>query len=190
VAGLAGAFRIDDAIDLMKLASACLALAAILHAAPACAAAAAPAFPDRSPEAPMTSFHAAGPFEVQLSPQPATPAAEAAGLSRMTLVKQFHGDLEAGSTGEMLAFRDADKTSGGYVALETVRGTLGGRHGSFVLQHSSTMTRGEPAQSVTVVPGSGTGELAGLAGRMVIDIAANGAHAYGFDYTLAEPPGK
>ena len=135
-------------------------------------------------ETPMTTLHAAGPFDVQLAPQPPTPAAEKAGLARMTIAKQFHGDLEAESAGEMLAFRDAAGTSGGYVALETVRGTLGGRRGTFVLQHSSTMTRGEPTQSVTVVPDSGTDALAGLAGRMVIDIGAGGAHAYRFDYTL------
>jgi len=134
----------------------------------------------------MTALHAAGPFDVQLAPQPPTAAAEQAGISRMTLVKQFHGDLEAESTGEMLAFRDAGGTSGGYVALETVRGILGGRRGSFVLQHSSTMTRGEPAQSVTVVPDSGTDALAGLAGRMVIDIGAGGAHSYRFDCTLPD----
>ena len=132
----------------------------------------------------MTSFHAAGPFDVQLAPQPATAPAESAGLARMTIVKQFHGDLEAASTGEMLAFRDPTGTSGGYVALETVRGVLGGRHGSFVLQHSSTMTRGEPSQSITVVPDSGTDGLAGLAGRMVVDIAPGGAHSYRFEYTL------
>ena len=136
----------------------------------------------------MTPSHAAGPFEVKLEPQPATAAAEGAGLSRMTLAKQFHGDLEATSTGEMLAFRDPGGQSGGYVALETVRGTLGGRRGSFVLQHSSTMSRGVPTQSVTVVPESGTGELAGLAGRMVIDIAAGGAHAYRFEYTVPDVP--
>ena len=134
----------------------------------------------------MTALHAAGPFDVRLTPQSPTAAAESAGISRMTLVKQFHGDLEAESTGEMLAFRDPGGASGGYVALETVRGTLGGRRGSFVLQHSSTMTRGEPAQSVTVVPESGTGALAGLAGRMVIDIGADGAHAYRFDYTVPQ----
>ncbi len=68
--------------------------------------------------------------------------------------------------------------------METVHGTLDGRAGSFMLQHSSTMTRGEPAQSITVVPDSGTGALAGLAGRMVVDIAPGGAHSYRFDYTL------
>jgi len=134
----------------------------------------------------MTAQHAAGPFDVQLAPQAPTPAAEKAGLQRMTIAKRFHGDLEAESDGEMLAFRDASGTSGGYVALETVRGTLGGRRGTFVLQHSSTMTRGEPSQSVTVVPDSGTGALAGLAGRMVIDIGTGGAHSYRFDYTLPE----
>jgi hypothetical protein len=133
-----------------------------------------------------TPSHAAGPFDVRLTPQAPTPAAESAGLARMTIAKQFHGDLEAESAGEMLAFRDPAGTSGGYVALETVRGALGGRRGTFVLQHSSTMTRGEPTQSVTVVPDSGTGGLAGLAGRMVIDIGATGAHAYRFDYTLPE----
>ena len=132
----------------------------------------------------MTTFHATGPFEVRLEPQTPTAASERAGLSRMTLDKRFHGDLEAASTGEMLAFRDAGGQSGGYVALETVRGTLGGREGSFVLQHSSTMSRGVPAASVTVVPESGTGQLAGLSGRMAIDLGAGGAHAYRFDYTL------
>jgi hypothetical protein len=161
--------------------SGCALVAALLLGA---ANAAGPAPTSTFPEITMTASYAAGPFDVRLTPQAPTSAAEAAGLSRMTLDKQFHGDLEAESTGEMLAFRDPAGTSGGYVALETVRGTLGGRHGSFVLQHSSTMTRGEPSQSVTVVPGSGTGALAGLAGRMVIDIAANGAHSYRFDYTF------
>jgi hypothetical protein len=84
----------------------------------------------------------------------------------------------------MIAFRSAVSGSAGYVAMETVRDTLDGRAGSFVLQHSSTMTRGEPAQSITVVPDSGTDALAGLSGRMVVDIATGGAHAYRFDYTL------
>jgi hypothetical protein len=161
---------------------------ALAVALPGPASAAATTTPDpvRPQEKPMTTSHAAGPFDVQLTPQPATPAAQIAGLSRMTIAKTFHGPLEAESNGEMLAFRDADGTSGGYVALETVRGSLAGHRGSFVLQHSSTMTRGEPSQSVTVVPGSGTGELTGLAGRMVIDIGPNGAHAYRFDYALAQ----
>lgn len=127
---------------------------------------------------------ASGPFDVKLSPEPASAAADIAGLARMSLDKQFHGALTATSRGEMIAFRSATPGSAGYVAMETVRGTLDGREGSFVLQHSSTMDRGAPAQSITVVPDSGTGALAGLAGRMVIDIAPGGAHGYRFEYTL------
>jgi hypothetical protein len=84
----------------------------------------------------------------------------------------------------MLAVRDTMLNSGGYVALEAVHGTLHGRSGGFVLQHSSTMTRSVPVQSITVVPDSGTGELAGIEGRMVVDIAADGAHSYRFEYSV------
>ncbi len=137
-----------------------------------------------SKEHAVTSHFATGPFDVKLAPQPLSAVAEQSGLGRMSLDKHFHGTLEAASTGEMLAFRDAALGSGGYVAMETVRGTLDGRAGSFMLQHSSTMTRGAPTQSITVVPDSGTGALVGLTGRMVVDIAPGGAHSYRFDYTL------
>jgi hypothetical protein len=138
-----------------------------------------------SKEPAVTSHTATGPFEVRIAPQALSGVAEHSGLARMSIDKQFHGALEAVSTGEMLAFgRPSPTGSAGYVAMETVRGTLDGRAGSFVLQHSSTMTRGEPSQSITVVPDSGTDGLAGLAGRMVVDIAPGGAHAYRFEYTL------
>ena len=132
----------------------------------------------------MISRSATGPFDVKLAPQPLSSVAEHSGVGRMSLDKQFHGALEATSTGEMLGFRDAALGSGGYVAMERVHGTLDGRAGSFVLQHSSTMTRGEASQSITVVPDSGTDALAGLSGRMVVDIAPGGAHSYRFDYAL------
>jgi hypothetical protein len=132
----------------------------------------------------MTSHTATGPFDVQLAPQTLSAVADKSGLGRMSLDKRFHGALEATSTGEMLAFRSATPGSAGYVAMETVRGTLDGRAGTFVLQHSSTLTRGEPAQSITVVPDSGTDALAGLAGRMVVEIAPGGAHSYRFEYSL------
>jgi Protein of unknown function (DUF3224) len=128
---------------------------------------------------------ATGPFEVKLTPQPADGEGGGPALGRMTLDKRFHGDLEAASKGQMLAVRTAVEGSAGYVALEIVDGSLHGRRGTFVLQHSSTMTRGEPRQSVTVVPDSGTGELVGLEGRMVIHIT-EGQHSYDFDYTLGD----
>ena len=142
--------------------------------------------PPSSKETAMTSHFATGPFDVKLAPQALSGVAEHSGLGRMSLDKQFHGALEATGTGEMIAFRSAVAGSAGYVAMETVRGTLDGRAGSFVLQHSSTLTRGEPTQSISVVPDSGTDALAGLAGRMVVDIAPGGAHSYRFDYTLPD----
>jgi hypothetical protein len=130
--------------------------------------------------------HARGPFDVKLAPQkPDNPQAEGAGLGRMSIDKRFHGDLEATSQGEMLAMRTEIANSAGYVAIERVSGTLGGRSGSFVLQHSSTMNRGAATQNVSVVPDSGTGELKGLAGTMTIVIAEGGKHSYEFEYSLS-----
>jgi hypothetical protein len=102
----------------------------------------------------------------------------------MGIDKQFHGDLEATSKGQMLTAATDVKDSAGYVAIERVNGTLNGRSGTFALQHTGTMTRGEPQLVITVVPDSGTGQLVGLAGKMTITIAAGGKHSYGFEYTV------
>jgi hypothetical protein len=131
--------------------------------------------------------HASGTFEVKLKPQGQDDPGADANLSRMSIDKQFHGDLEATSKGQMLAAGTGVKGSAGYVAIERVSGTLHGKNGSFILQHSGTMTRGTPQLSVTVVPDSGTDQLAGLAGKMAINIA-DGRHSYEFEYTLDETP--
>jgi hypothetical protein len=125
--------------------------------------------------------HANGTFEVKLLPQPT----EEKTLGRMSIDKQFHGDLEAASKGEMLAAMTSVKGSAGYVAMERVTGSLHGRTGTFVFQHSGTMTRGTPQLSVTVVPDSGTDQLAGLTGKMTI-IITDGKHSYEFEYELGE----
>jgi len=130
---------------------------------------------------------ASGSFEVKLTPQAPDDKSENATVGRMLIDKQFHGDLEAISKGQMLAFSTAVKGSAGYVAIERVSGTLHGRTGTFVLQHSGTMTRGEPQLTITVVPDSGTEQLAGLTGKMAITIA-DGKHSYDFEYTLAATP--
>ncbi|CAB5722422.1 Protein of uncharacterised function (DUF3224) [Delftia tsuruhatensis] len=127
-----------------------------------------------------------GLFDILLAPQPLSAVAEDTGLGRLSLDKRFDGDLRAVSQGEMLSFRSGVQGSAGYVAMETVRGALHGRSGSFVLQHSSTMERGTPTQSITVVPDSGTDGLAGISGRMVIAIAEGGAHSYRFAYELPQ----
>ena len=130
--------------------------------------------------------HATGTFEVKLTPQrPDNKEAESAGVGRMSIDKKFSGDLEATSQGEMLAAMTAVKGSAGYVAIERVSGTLHGRNGTFVLQHSGTMTRGTPQLSITVVPDSGTEELTGLTGSMTIKIDG-GNHFYEFDYALPD----
>jgi Protein of unknown function (DUF3224) len=133
------------------------------------------------------TMRASGTFEVKLTPQPQDEKSGDAALGRMLIDKQFHGDLEATSKGQMLSAGTAVKGSAGYVAIEKVSGTLHGHTGTFVLQHNGTMNRGVPQLSVTVVPDSGTGELTGLAGKMNI-IVADGKHSYEFDYTLAEKP--
>jgi hypothetical protein len=129
-------------------------------------------------------MHATGPFDVKLTPQPADDYADGKSLSRLTIDKEFHGDLEATSRGQMLSAMGSVKGSAGYVAIERVTGTLAGRRGSFVLQHDGSMNRGAPTLIITVVPDSGTDELTGLAGTMSIDIT-NGKHSYTLDYTLA-----
>ena len=129
---------------------------------------------------------ASGTFEVKLSPQAMDDKTDTS-LGRMSIDKQFHGDLEGTSRGEMLSASTNVKGSAGYVAIERVSGTLHGCSGSFVLQHSGTMTRGAPQLTITVAPDSGTGQLQGLVGKMNIKIT-DGKHSYDFEYTLAENP--
>lgn len=125
---------------------------------------------------------AKGSFEVKLVPQKPGDAEEAS-IGRLSIDKTFHGDLQATSKGMMLAASTATEGSAGYVALEKLSGTLGGRRGTFLLQHNGLLARGAPQLTVIVVPDSGTGELEGLDGKMTIEIT-NEAHFYAFEYDL------
>ena len=129
------------------------------------------------------AMHAHGTFDVKITPQPPEDKADGLTMGRMLIDKQFHGDLEAVSKGQMLTGMSALQGSGAYVAIERVTGALNGRHGSFLLHHLGVMDRGVPQLTVTVVPDSGTGELTGLAGVLTI-IITNGKHSYDFAYTL------
>ncbi len=124
-----------------------------------------------------------GRFEVNLTPHPSTDQARGAFSQRMLIDKTFFGDLKGTSIGEMMATRTAVENSAGYVAIERITGSLLGKSGSFVLQHSSLMNRGEPIQSITVIPDSGTGQLEGLRGSMIIRIEEK-QHFYDFDFEL------
>jgi len=132
-----------------------------------------------SPAAKEVSTKITGAFDVKMTPQDDKLND---GVIRMLIDKQYHGDLEATSKGQMLASGSA-QTSGVYVAIETVTGTLKGQTGSFALHHTGIMTQGKPSLTISVVPGSGTGQLTGIAGQMIINIA-DGKHFYEFTYTL------
>jgi len=131
-------------------------------------------------ESPMQQ-QTTGTFDVKMSPQ--SDDGGAAAIARMVLDKQFHGALDAHSDGQMLAYSTETPGSAGYVAIEKVTGTLEGRNGSFALQHSGIMNRGQPQLSLQVIPDSGSGELSGLSGTMNIRIE-DGQHYYDFGYSL------
>ena len=122
-----------------------------------------------------------GRFEVQLQPQ-AQAAADGVSTARFSIDKRFFGELDATSQGEMLSVGN-ETGSAAYVAIERVRGALQGRSGSFVLVHNGLMTPDTQSLTITVAPGSGTGELAGLDGTMNI-VIADGEHRYEFSFTL------
>ena len=133
----------------------------------------------------MMNLRAAGSFDVKLVAQPHADGVGDPGIGRMALDKRFHGDLDASSLGQMLAFRSPVQGSAGYVAMERVTGCLHGRTGSFVLQHSGIMDRGAQQLSLAVVPDSGTDDLTGLSGNMKINIV-DGRHSYEFDCLLPD----
>lgn len=128
--------------------------------------------------------HIDGTFDVKLVPQSYEENVGDPSVGRMSIEKQFFGDLDASSKGQMFAVRTAVSGSAGYVAMEHVIGTLQGRTGSFALQHNGTMTRGEKQLSITVVPDSGTDQLTGISGTMGIEIV-DGKHFYSFDYIFS-----
>ena len=129
---------------------------------------------------------ASGPFEVKRTALESVDAGQGAAFGRMRFEKRFHGDLDATSVVEMLSVGNPATGSAGYVAVEHVVGTLHGRAGSFMLQHTGVMDHGASSLQVTVVPGTGSGALANLTGTLVIAIADDGAHSYTFDYALGD----
>lgn len=130
-------------------------------------------------------YLATGSFEVKLSALEFEGADAQSGLGRRAIDKQISGDLEATTQGQMLSAMTATPGSAGYVAIERVSGKLHGRQGSFVLQHTGLMRRGQPSLNVVVVPDSGTEALTGLEGEFKIDIV-DGKHLYSFSYRLPD----
>jgi hypothetical protein len=133
---------------------------------------------------PNMTEHATGTFEVKLTPQ--DDKSEDKSLGRMTIEKQWHGELEGTSLGQMLTGGDPKTGSAGYVAIEKFSGAVKGRKGSLIFQHTATMTRGKRDLSITVVPDSGTDELRGISGKLTIKIE-NDKHSYDFEYSIKAP---
>ena len=127
---------------------------------------------------------ARGPMEVNMDAQPPFLERDGLTLNLNVVHKQFSGDVAGSSQAQMIAAFTATPGSAGYVAIEHFTGSVDGRPGSFVLQHSGTMSRGDARLSVTIVPDSGTGELAGISGSMDIH-NEDGQHSYVLDYELA-----
>jgi hypothetical protein len=130
---------------------------------------------------------ASGSFDVKMTPMAEESEVGDASVGRMNLQKTFYGDLTAVGKGQMLAMMTAVEGSAGYVAIERVQGILHGRSGSFALQHSGTMTRGAPSLSIHIVPDSGTEQLAGISGHLLIEITG-GKHFYTLEYSLPSTP--
>lgn len=128
---------------------------------------------------------AKGTFTVEMKPQSEPNVSDGVSLGRMSLEKNFDGDLTGMSRGEMLTALTPVKGSAGYVAIERATGTLSGRSGSFVLQHTGTMDRGAQQLSITVVPDSGTGALAGISGTLKLNVV-EGKHFYELEYSLPQ----
>ena len=133
---------------------------------------------------PITA-QAKGTFDVQLHPLGMEDIPGDAKLGRMSIDKQFHGDLAGTSKGQMLTSSTTTSGSAVYVAVERFTGTLNGKHGSFSLHHTGIMNRGAQSLVIKVVPDSGTQELAGISGTLTITVA-DGQHSYAFDYAIEE----
>lgn len=132
----------------------------------------------------MVTHNVTGQFNVKLNPiEGYAKGVDGVNLGRMSIDKTFTGDLDATSTGEMLSAMTTTQGSAGYVAIEQVVGSLVGKEGSFVLQHFGTMDKGQDSLILNVVPDSGSNELAGLSGKMVIRIES-GVHFYDFEFQL------
>lgn len=126
--------------------------------------------------------HAKGSFDVTITPQE---TADEAPVARMLLYKEFHGDLEAIAHGEMMAAHEPLTGAGVYVAIDRVVGTLHGKGGSFLIAHRGIRNAEGQELSIVIVPGSGTGQLAGITGTLGIEIVEK-QHSYTMDYTLPE----
>ena len=127
---------------------------------------------------------ARGPMDVDIQPEPPFLDESGVTLSRNAVSKTFHGEMAGTSEAQMIAAFTATPGSAGYVAIEHFTGSVEGKSGSFVMQHSGLMNRGDAQLTVTIVPDSGSGDLTGISGTLDID-NEDGKHSYALNYDLS-----
>lgn len=126
---------------------------------------------------------ASGTFSLQMKQEPGLDLGDGAQTANFRFDKRFGGALEAASVVQMVSAGNPASGSAAYVAIERINGSLDGRAGSFMACHRGIMDGGEATLEVTIVPGSGEGELAGIRGAMTIRIDG-GVHYYELDYAV------
>lgn len=124
-------------------------------------------------------MHAEGTFEVKMTAEPPVWEGDGITMNRARFDKVFAGPLRATSVVHGVMVRTADPAVRAYVAMERIEGTLDGRRGSFLVAHHAVGT----SFTLTIMPGSGRGELEGITGTLSIRIEA-GQHFYSVDYQL------
>ena len=127
---------------------------------------------------------ARGPLDVNIEAEPPFLEQDGLKLNHNVVRKEFSGDMVGTSEAQMIAAYTGTPGSAGYVAIEHFTGSVGGKSGSFVLQHSGVMNKGDAQLTVTIVPDSGAGEMAGISGTLEID-NDEGQHSYVLDYEHA-----
>lgn len=127
---------------------------------------------------------ATGTFQIHMKPY-APQGVSSPRIGRMHFDKDWRGDLQGHSQGEMLSVGDPASGTASYVVLEMFTGTLHGRSGSFAFRQSGDMHAGQVTLTYEVVPHSGGGELTGLSGALNLDIIEK-VHHYEFSYELPE----
>lgn len=127
---------------------------------------------------------ATGEFSVKIgAPAVIQLPTDASPIGRHTIEKEYQGHLQGSAFGEMLSAGQPQAGEAAYVAIESFFGTLDGRTGGFALSHSGRMHAGGETLHISVVPGPGTGELAGIQGELAIQ-RESGKHRYTFSYRI------
>ncbi|MEW1566180.1 DUF3224 domain-containing protein [Streptomyces sp. NPDC093509] len=117
--------------------------------------------------------------------QPDPPVSTALPVGVATMEKHFEGEVAGRSATLFTAAFDQVTGVGTYVAMESFEGSLLGRSGTFNFVHSATTTGSDrTAEFFTIVPASGTGELAGIRGTGGMAVDADGTHRIWFDHEL------